>query len=164
MDATTIVTIGQAAQRSGLPAKTIRYYESVGLFRPAARGDNNYRGYGEKDVEILRFINRARRLGFSLKEVEKLLALYRDRKRPSREVKRLALQHIDDLDRKIAELKTIKKALLHLAEKCRGDERPDCPILDDLGSASSASVEVLAKSRRIPRSRSSSIERQVSRP
>jgi MerR family copper efflux transcriptional regulator len=131
------MTIGQAAQRSGVPPKTIRYYESVGLVGPAARGENNYRGYGETEVDTLRFINRARALGFSLKEIEALLALYRDRRRPSREVKRLALRHIDDLDRKIAELRAIKKALMHLAEKCRGDERPDCPILDDLGSGTS---------------------------
>jgi MerR family copper efflux transcriptional regulator len=127
------MTIGQAAQRSGVPPKTIRYYESVGLVSPAARRDNNYRGYSEKEVDTLRFINRARGLGFSLKEIEALLALYRDRRRPSREVKRLALRHIDDLDGKIAELQTIKKALVQLAEKCRGDDRPDCPILDDLG-------------------------------
>ena len=131
------MTIGQAAQRSGVPPKTIRYYESVGLVSPAARGQNNYRGYGEREVDTLRFINRARGLGFSLKEIEALLALYRDRRRPSREVKRLALRHIDNLDRKIAELQTIKKALLQLAAKCRGDDRPDCPILDDLGSGTS---------------------------
>ena len=134
------MTIGQAAERSGVPPKTIRYYESVGLIDPAARGENNYRGYGDKEIEILRFINRARRLGFSLKEVEKLLALYRDRKRPSREVKRLALQHVDDLDRKVVELKTIKKALLQLIEKCRGDDRPDCPLLDNLGSGNAEPV------------------------
>jgi Cu(I)-responsive transcriptional regulator len=128
------MTIGQAAERSGVPPKTNRYYESVGLVSPAARGENNYRGYGDKEADTLRFINRARRLGFSLKEVEGLLALYRDRSRPSREVKRLALRHVDDLDRKIAELKTIKKAILYLAKKCRGDDRPDCPILDDLSS------------------------------
>ena len=130
------MTIGQAAQRSGLPPKTIRYYESVGLITPAARGENKYRAYGEKEIEILRFINRARGLGFSLKEVEQLLRLYRDRKRPSREVKRLALRHIDDLERKIAELNSIKGALADLVKKCRGDDRPDCPILQDLGSRS----------------------------
>lgn len=130
------MTIGQAAQRSGVPAKTIRYYESIGLVGPAARGENKYRAYSDKEVDILRFISRARDLGFSLGEIEQLLALYRDRNRPSREVKRLALRHIDDLDRKIDELKTIKKALQHLAEKCRGDDRPDCPILEDLGSSS----------------------------
>lgn len=157
------MTIGQAAQRSGVPTKTIRYYESVGLIGPAARGENNYRGYSDREVDTLRFINRARGLGFSLKEIEVLLALYRDRRRPSREVKRLALRHIDDLDRKIAELQAIKKALMRLAEKCRGDERPDCPILDDLGSASPAPIAASAQDRRVPRSRSASIERQVSR-
>lgn len=135
MDAMT--TIGEAAQRSGVPPKTIRYYESIGLVDPAARGENNYRGYGDKEIEILRFISRARALGFSLKEVEALLELYRDYKRPSREVKRLALQHVEDLDRKIAELKTIRNVILELANKCRGDERPECPILDDLGSTPS---------------------------
>jgi MerR family copper efflux transcriptional regulator len=134
------MTIGQAAQRSGVPPKTIRYYESVGLVRPAARAENNYRGYGDNEVDTLRFINRARGLGFSLKEIEALLGLYRDRRRPSREVKRLALRHIDDLDRKIAELQAIKGALVHLAKKCRGDDRPECPILDDLGSRNSAPV------------------------
>lgn len=143
------MTIGQAAQRSGVPPKTIRYYESVGLVSPAARGENKYRAYGDKEVEILRFINRARGLGFSLQEVEELLALYRDRRRPSPEVKRLTLRHIDDLDRKIAELQTIKKALLHLAEKCRGDDRPDCPILDDLQSGRALSAAASARGRRI---------------
>lgn len=128
------MTIGEAAERSGVPPKTIRYYESVGLVSPAARGENRYRAYSDKEVDILRFISRARGLGFSLGEVEQLLVLYRDRNRPSREVKRLALKHIDDLDRKIAELKTLKKALVQLAEKCRGDDRPECPILDDLSA------------------------------
>lgn len=155
------VTIGQAAQRSGVPPKTIRYYESVGLVSPAARGENKYRAYGDKEIEVLRFISRARGLGFSLSEVEQLLALYRDHRRPSREVKRLALRHIDDLDRKIAELKTIKKALLHLAEKCRGDDRPDCPILDDLGSGNSVRVTASTRRRRIPMSRDARLERQA---
>jgi len=132
------MTIGRAAQRSGVAPKNIRYYESIGLVSPAARAENNYRGYGEKEVEILRFISRARGLGFSIREVEELLALYRDRSRPSREVKRLALRRITDLDRKIAELKSVKKALLHLAERCRGDDRPDCPILDDLSASTEA--------------------------
>jgi MerR family copper efflux transcriptional regulator len=157
------MTIGQAAQRSGVPPKTIRYYESVGLVSPAARSENKYRAYGDKEIEVLRFINRARGLGFSLSEVEQLLALYRDHNRPSREVKRLALRHIDDLDRKIAELKTIKKALMHLAEKCRGDDRPDCPILDDLGSGRSATVAASARHLRNARSRNTRIERQVGR-
>jgi MerR family copper efflux transcriptional regulator len=157
------MTIGQAAQRSGVPPKTIRYYESIGLVGPAARGENRYRTYSDKELDVLRFISRARGLGFSLSEIEQLLALYRDRNRPSREVKRLALRHIDDLERKIGELKIIKKALQHLAEKCRGDDRPYCPILEDLGSARSAPAAISPRGRRIPRSRSASIERQVSR-
>jgi MerR family copper efflux transcriptional regulator len=129
-----MITIGQAAQRSGVPAKTIRYYESIGLVRPAARGENKYRGYGDKEVETLRFINRARALGFSLKEVDELLALYRDRRRSSRDVKRLALRHVRDLERKVEELSAIRNTLLELAKHCRGDERPECPILDDLAA------------------------------
>ena|SRR6266511_75892 len=129
-----IMTIGQAAQRSGVPQKTIRYYESIGLVMPTSRRENNYRTYGDEEIEFLRFINRARSLGFSLKEVQQLIALYRDRKRSSRDVKRLALRHVDDLNRKIAELTTIRNVILELANKCRGDERPDCPILDDLRS------------------------------
>ncbi|WP_063817321.1 MULTISPECIES: Cu(I)-responsive transcriptional regulator [unclassified Bradyrhizobium] len=157
------MTIGQAAQRSGVPPKTIRYYESVGLVGPAARGENKYRAYSDKEVEVLRFINRARGLGFSLSEIEQLLALYRDRNRPSREVKRLALLHIDDLDRKIVELETIKQALQHLAEKCRGDDRPDCPILDDLGSGTSAPVTASARDRLLS-SHSATIRRPGKRP
>ena len=126
------MTIGQAAQRSGVPPKTIRYYESIGLVSPSSRGGNNYRSYGEEEVEFLRFINRARKLGFSLKEVEELIALYRDRSRTSRDVKRLALRHVEDLDRKIAELTSIRDVIKRLAHKCHGDERPECPILDDL--------------------------------
>jgi MerR family copper efflux transcriptional regulator len=143
------MTIGQAAQRSGVPPKTIRYYESIGLVSPAARGENRYRAYSDKEIEVLRFISRARDLGFSLSEIEQLLALYRDRNRPSREVKRLALRHIDDLERKIGELKAIKKALQHLVQKCRGDERPGCPILEDLGS-SSAPAAISTRRRRTP--------------
>jgi len=128
------MTIGEAAQLSGVPPKTIRYYESIGLVAPAPRGENNYRSYGDTEVEILRFLNRARGLGFSLKEVHELLALYRDRNRSSHDVKRVALERVAQVDRKIAELITVKSALLELAEKCRGDERPECPILEDLSS------------------------------
>ena len=157
------MTIGQAAQRSGVPPKTIRYYESIGLVGPAARGENKYRAYSDKEVEVLRFISGARGLGFSLSEIEQLLALYRDRNRQSREVKSLALRHIDDLDRKIVELEAIKKAILHLAEKCRGDDRPDCPILDDLGSGNSVPVAGSARDRRLLLSRSATIGRPVKR-
>jgi MerR family copper efflux transcriptional regulator len=131
----TAMTIGEAAQRSGVPAKTIRYYESIGLLAPAARRDNRYRAYGERDVETLRFVHRARRLGFPLKDVAALLALYRDRNRSSHDVKRLALERVAALDRKIAELTQIRDVVAALAERCHGDHRPDCPILDDLGAA-----------------------------
>jgi MerR family transcriptional regulator, copper efflux regulator len=134
------MTIGDAARRSGVSAKTIRYYESIGLIRPASRHGNNYRAYRDQDVEFLRFIQRARGLGFSLKEVDALIALYRDRLRTSREVKRLALGHIEELNRKIAELVAIRNALQELAQKCRGDDRPECPILDELGSGTNPSI------------------------
>jgi MerR family transcriptional regulator, copper efflux regulator len=134
------MTIGDAARRSGVSAKTIRYYESIGLIRPASRHENNYRAYRDQDVEFLRFIQRARGLGFSLKEVDALITLYRDRRRTSREVKRLALEHIEELNRKIAELVAIRNALQELEQKCRGDDRPECPILDELGSGTNPSI------------------------
>jgi MerR family copper efflux transcriptional regulator len=136
-----VMTIGDAARRSGVSAKTIRYYESIGLIRPASRHGNNYRAYCDQDVEFLRFIQRARRLGFSLKEIDELIALYRDRGRTSRDVKRLALGHVEDLNRKIVELTAIRKVLLELAQKCRGDDRPECPILDELGSGASSATK-----------------------
>jgi Cu(I)-responsive transcriptional regulator len=129
------MTIGEAAAHSGVPPKTIRFYEQIGLIAPAARLANRYRRYGDRDLEILRFVHRARALGFSLKEVGALLALYRDRRRASRDVKRLALGHVAELDRKIAELTAIRNTIAHLAERCHGDRRPDCPILDELGAA-----------------------------
>jgi Cu(I)-responsive transcriptional regulator len=136
MRATAPLKIGEAARRSGVPAKTIRFYESIGLIAPAERLDNRYRLYDESDLRVLRFIGRARALGFPLKEVAQLLALYRDRRRASHEVKRLALGHIADLERKIAELTKLREALGELAARCHGDDRPDCPILEALDSAS----------------------------
>jgi MerR family copper efflux transcriptional regulator len=127
-----VMSIGEAASRSGMPPKTIRYYEEIGLIAPAERRENRYRAYDEKDVQTLRFIQRARSLGFSLKEVADLLALYRDRRRASRDVKRLALAHVAELDRKIAELKAIRNTIADLAVRCRGDQRPECPILEEL--------------------------------
>lgn len=126
------MNIGEAAKLSGVTAKTIRYYESVGLIPAVGRSNGNYRRYGEPEVQILRFIARARSLGFSVDEIAKLLELYRDRRRASAEVKRIAGAHIADIDRKIEELKAMRKTLSHLVVKCHGDERPDCPILDDL--------------------------------
>jgi MerR family copper efflux transcriptional regulator len=126
------VTIGEAASRSGMPPKTIRFYEQIGLIKPARRFANQYRAYSEKDVHTLKFVHRARNLGFSLKDIQALLSLYRDRRRASRDVKRLALQHIAEVDRRIAELTAIRNAIAGLAEKCHGDDRPQCPILDEL--------------------------------
>jgi MerR family copper efflux transcriptional regulator len=131
-DASDYVTIGEAALRSGMPPKTIRFYEQIGLIKPAQRLANHYRAYSEKDVHTLKFVHRARNLGFSLKDIQALLSLYRDRKRASRDVKRLALQHIAEVDRKIAELSAIRNAIAGLAQKCHGDDRPQCPILDEL--------------------------------
>jgi Cu(I)-responsive transcriptional regulator len=133
MKAAGMLTIGEAATRSGVPPKTIRFYEEAGIIKPAPRAENRYRAYSEPDVHTLRFIHRARGLGFPLKDVAALLALYRHKGRSSRDVKRLALRHVAELDRKIAELTAIRNTIFTLAEKCRGDHRPECPILDDLG-------------------------------
>lgn len=126
------MNIGIAAERSGVPAKTIRYYESVGLIQPADRTVAGYRVYGKQDVETLRFVQRARSLGFSVEEVGNLLALWRDRSRSSAEVKALARHRVEDIDRKVAELTEMRETLLHLMERCHGDARPDCPILQGL--------------------------------
>lgn len=125
------MNIGEAAGRSGMPAKTIRYYEEIGLIGPAERGENGYRAYDEHDVQMLRFVKRARELGFGVEACRNLLSLYRDRSRASADVRRIALERIDDIDRKIAELRQMRATLHHLVEACHGDERPDCPILDD---------------------------------
>lgn len=126
------MNISQASDLSGVSAKMIRYYESVRLLKPAPRRDNGYRDYGDDDVAILQFIRRTRDLGFSLEEVGALLALWRDRKRPSREVKRLAQTHIADLERRIKDMRAVLRTLRDLAQHCHGDDRSDCPILDDL--------------------------------
>ncbi|AZD06162.1 Cu(I)-responsive transcriptional regulator [Pseudomonas chlororaphis] len=128
------MNIGQAARKSGLSAKMIRYYESIGLLRPAHRSDSGYRLYGDDDLHSLAFIKRSRDLGFSLEEVGKLLTLWQDRQRASADVKALARQHIDELNRKIAELAGLRDTLQDLVQHCQGDHRPDCPILKDLAS------------------------------
>ncbi len=126
------MNIGQAASHSGISAKTIRYYESIGLIPEASRTDSGYRTYSDKDVERLRFIHHSRNLGFSVKDVSLLLDLWGNQKRASADVKALALSHIDEVDRKIAELQKIRDTLTHLTRRCHGDDRPDCPILEEL--------------------------------
>ena len=120
------------AGKTGLPAKTIRYYESIGLIRQARRTGSGYRVYGEHDVQTLRFILRARGLGFSVHDVAGLLGLWHDDHRTSAQVKDLAETHRTRIDRKIAELRGMRATLDHLIDQCHGDERPECPILDDL--------------------------------
>ncbi|WP_213947559.1 Cu(I)-responsive transcriptional regulator [Luteibacter sp. dw_328] len=126
------MNIGQAAKSSGLSAKMIRHYESIGLLGPATRSESGYRLYGRNDLHTLVFIRRSRDLGFSLDEVSRLLALWLDRTRASAEVKSLAAKHIAVLDRKIDELTGLRETLLNLVNHCHGDHRPDCPILEDL--------------------------------
>jgi len=127
------MNIGDVAALSGLPAKTIRYYEEIGLVAPA-RGENGYRSFAERDLHRLAFLARARSLGFSLDDCRSLLALYDDRGRASADVKEIARGHLDRIERKIAELETLRTTLSHLVERCQGDDRPDCPILDDLAA------------------------------
>ena len=126
------MNIGAIAKRTGLPAKTIRYYESIGLIPPALRSEGNYRTYSEQDLQTLKFVQRARGLGFSVRDVGRLLTLWQDRRRASAEVRRMAQDHVGEIDRKIEELKGMRRTLTHLIERCHGDSRPDCPILDDL--------------------------------
>src|SRR3954452_2907342 len=129
----THMNIGSAAAQTGVSAKMIRHYESIGLLQPPARRDNAYRDYGDREIHELRFIGRARRLGFSIEEIRTLLALWRGGARPRREVRRVAIGHLEDLEARIAEMQAMAGALRRLVADCHGDARPDCPILDDLG-------------------------------
>jgi MerR family copper efflux transcriptional regulator len=128
------MNIGQAAKSSGLSAKMIRYYESIGLLQAANRTDSGYRLYSTNDLHTLAFIKRSRDLGFSLEEVGKLLTLWQDRGRASADVKALAHKHIVELNQKIEELAGLRDTLQDLVEHCQGNDRPDCPILKDLES------------------------------
>jgi MerR family transcriptional regulator, copper efflux regulator len=140
------VNIGQAAKLSGVSAKMIRHYESLGLLAKASRSGSGYRQYGTNDVHTLRFVRRARDLGFGIGDIAGLLALWQNRRRASETVKRVALAHIGELATRIEEMKAMKRTLEHLAAHCHGDERPDCPILDDLATnAADARPLALAK-------------------
>ena len=125
------MNISKIAQKSGLPAKTIRYYEEIGLISPD-RLQNGYRDYSENDGRKLQFLRRALSLGFSIEDCRVLLSLYEDKERESSEVKRVALAHLQTIEKKLAELENMHKTLTHLIDACNGDKRPDCPILDDL--------------------------------
>jgi len=129
------INIGEAAALSGVSAKMVRHYESLGLLPKVGRTESGYRQYGAKEVHTLRFIRRSRDLGFSMAEIADLLKLWQNRRRASSDVKRIALAHVTDLDRRMEEMAAMKRTLARLAECCRGDERPDCPILDELGEA-----------------------------
>lgn len=132
------MNIGQAAEASGVTAKMIRYYESIDLISAASRTDSGYRQYTDRDVQTLRFIRRSRDLGFSIERIRTLLGLWEDRGRKSVDVKKLARQYIAELDRDIEKLQTIRNELQNLADSCHGDQRPDCPILDELATAQHA--------------------------
>jgi Cu(I)-responsive transcriptional regulator len=129
------MNIAEAGRASGLPPKTIRYYEDIGLLKPERR-PNGYRDYGSAEVHALRFLQRARSLGFSVEDCRTLLSLYRDRERASAEVKSVAQAHLRDVRRKIAELQGLAATLERLCRACSGDERPDCPIIEELATPS----------------------------
>ena len=128
------VAIGQAAERAGVSARMVRHYESLGLLAGVARTDSGYRQYTEADVHSLRFIRRARDLGFSMEEIAQLLSLWQDKARASSQVKQIAQRHIASLNERIAAMQAMQRSLQALVGCCHGDERPDCPILDDLAA------------------------------
>jgi Cu(I)-responsive transcriptional regulator len=132
------MNIGAAARASGVSAKMIRHYESVGLFPEANRTEAGYRQYADKEVNTLRFIRHSRDLGFSIEQIRELLGLWQNRRRPSRQVKALAQAHIQELEQKLQKLQAMKATLEHLVHCCRGDDRPDCPILEALAAEKAA--------------------------
>ena len=133
------VAIGQAAERAGVSARMVRHYEGLGLLAGVARTDSGYRQYTEADVHSLRFIRRARDLGFSMDEIAQLLGLWQDKARASSQVKQIAQKHIDNLAERIAAMQAMQRSLQTLVQCCHGDDRPDCPILDDLAAADEVS-------------------------
>lgn len=134
------MNIGLAAEQSGVSAKMVRHYESLGLLGRVQRTNSGYRQYSPADVHVLRFIKRARDLGFSMAEIDELVGLWKDKRRASAKVKRIAQQHLDELSQRIAALQDMQQTLAHLIEGCRGNERPDCPILDTLSGRSSSAA------------------------
>jgi len=142
------MNIGRASAESGISAKMIRYYEGIGLIPAASRSDGGYREYSDNDVHTLRFIRRARDLGFTVEQMVELLALWRDRKRASADVKRIALKHVEELERKARELREMSGTLRHLADHCKGNERPDCPIINELAEDAGQSVSPSPSRRR----------------
>lgn len=129
------VTIGEAAQRSGVSARMVRHYEGLGLLPEVARTESGYRQYDDADIHTLRFIKRSRDLGFSMEEIAELVGLWHNRRRASSSVKRIAEKHLGELEQRIADMQSMRNTLAHLVHCCHGDARPDCPILDDLGKA-----------------------------
>jgi len=146
------MNIGEAAKASGVSAKMIRHYESVGLFPEASRTEAGYRQYSDKDVHTLRFIRHSRDLGFPIEQIRELLGLWQNRRRPSRQVKALAQAHIEELDAKLNELQAMRATLAHLVHCCHGDDRPDCPIIDTLASTAGAAMPTPEVSVQRPRS------------
>jgi MerR family gold-responsive transcriptional activator of gol and ges genes len=140
MDSSIQMNIGDAAKQSGVSAKMIRHYENIGLIPKARRTDSGYRRYSGVDVHTLRFIRQARSLGFSIKQIQELLSLWRDQRRSSSKVKALALAHIEELNARIREMQLMKRMLQALAAHCHGDERPECPILEGLAAGGEAEV------------------------
>ena len=136
------MNIGQAASETGVSAKMIRYYESIALLKPSARSDAGYRIYTPNDLHALRFIKRGRGLGFSLEQIRELLSLWQNDQRASADVKGIALAHVDELNKRIAELTEMRDTLAHLAQSCHGDDKPDCPILQSLGLAGDKEAKV----------------------
>jgi len=132
------MNVGQAAQQAGLPVKTVRYYADIGLVEPQGRSDAGYRIYSEAEVSKLAFIRRARAFDFSVKDCRELLGLYQDKSRSSRDVKAMALTRLKQIDDKLAELHKLRDELARVAKECRGDNRPDCPILNSFSGQGNA--------------------------
>ena len=167
------MNIGQAATAAGVTAKMIRHYEQLGLIPEAARTDSGYRQYTAREVAVLTFIRQSRSMGFSIRQIAQLLTLWADDQRQSREVKALAAQHIAELDRKMQEMAQMKAALERLATGCHGDQRADCPILDELANhaavthalpALKAAPSSIAKATARPRASASAAAPQAARP